>query len=180
VRRNALAITSILVMFPATALAADAGVGDAGTNDPAALLESIRAQGETLSTDDCVSACKALDSMRRATTRLCSLDPGRRCSDARAVLDDATRRVRAACPACAVPEEEPGRPESAYEKPGSAPKKGAAPPADTPAPASAPPQSERERGGCLGCGGGSSSAATSIVGALAVALALSRRRPRRP
>lgn len=53
---------------------------------------------------DCESACRALASMERATTHLCSLaeDPGdqRRCDDAKVRLTAAKGRVRAACGAC--------------------------------------------------------------------------------
>jgi hypothetical protein len=53
---------------------------------------------------DCDSACRALASMDRATTHLCSLadlpDDRRRCEDARQRLSEARGRVRAACGAC--------------------------------------------------------------------------------
>jgi predicted lipid-binding transport protein (Tim44 family) len=52
----------------------------------------------------CESACRALASMDRATTNLCSLaderDDQRRCDDARQRLAAARARVRAACGAC--------------------------------------------------------------------------------
>jgi len=49
---------------------------------------------------DCDTACRALDSMSRATDRLCAMDPGDRCARARQKLADATARVRSACPSC--------------------------------------------------------------------------------
>jgi hypothetical protein len=52
----------------------------------------------------CESACRALASMDRATTHLCSFaderDDQRRCDDARQRLAAARGRVRAACGAC--------------------------------------------------------------------------------
>ena len=48
-----------------------------------------------LSTQDCVIACKALASIRRAADRICALESGPRCIDARAKADDAQRRVQA-------------------------------------------------------------------------------------
>ena len=53
---------------------------------------------------DCESACRALASMERATSHLCSLaeeaDDQRRCDDARLRLTTAKGRVHAACGAC--------------------------------------------------------------------------------
>lgn len=53
---------------------------------------------------DCESACRALASMERATSHLCSLaeepDDQRRCDDARLRLTAARGRVRAACGGC--------------------------------------------------------------------------------
>jgi len=53
---------------------------------------------------DCESACRALASMERATSHLCSLaeepDDRRRCDDARLRLTAARGRVRAACGGC--------------------------------------------------------------------------------
>ena len=38
--------------------------------------------------------------MRRATERLCVIEPGQRCADARQKLDNASQRVGASCPMC--------------------------------------------------------------------------------
>jgi hypothetical protein len=64
-----------------------------------------RAQRELdLAMSSCASACRALASMERATTHLCSLadqtDDQRRCDDARQRLAASRARVRAACGAC--------------------------------------------------------------------------------
>jgi hypothetical protein len=57
-----------------------------------------------LASSSCESACRALASMERATTHLCSLadqpDDQRRCDDARQRLLAARTRVRAACGTC--------------------------------------------------------------------------------
>lgn len=55
-----------------------------------------------LSTSDCAAACKALASIRRASDRICELEPGPRCEAARAKAEDATKKVRDACPECAI------------------------------------------------------------------------------
>ena len=53
---------------------------------------------------DCEAACRALASMERATTHLCSLADQdadrRRCDDARGRLAEARKRVRGACGTC--------------------------------------------------------------------------------
>jgi len=53
-------------------------------------------------TDACATACSALASMERATTHLCELagDDDSRCASARARVQRASGRVRAACPVC--------------------------------------------------------------------------------
>lgn len=54
---------------------------------------------------DCATACRALASMERATSQLCSIaelpDDRRRCDDARRRLLAARDRVRGTCSACA-------------------------------------------------------------------------------
>lgn len=159
-----LFVVAALLAIPARAAAAAADGGAHEVEDVEELAASIARDAQALSTDDCASACKALASMLRAADRICALDPGRRCEDARATVEDATRKVRAACPQCAIA---PGH-ERRDGKIGSAPVAASAPP------------SERRTGGCAGCatsGGGGSAAG----GALAVALgltALVRRRRR--
>jgi hypothetical protein len=64
-----------------------------------------RAQRELdAAASDCESACRALASMERATSHLCSLaeepDDQRRCDAAKVRLTAARGRVRAACGAC--------------------------------------------------------------------------------
>jgi len=52
--------------------------------------------------DPCANACRALASMERATTHLCSLagDADTRCEGARTRVKSASARVHAECPAC--------------------------------------------------------------------------------
>lgn len=54
-----------------------------------------------LGTDRCVVVCKALASMRDATTELCGLVTDDRCGDAKSRLARAEARAREACPVCA-------------------------------------------------------------------------------
>jgi hypothetical protein len=58
---------------------------------------------EATAASPCDVACRALDSMERAADHLCALagSADDRCSGARARVESAEARVRAACPACA-------------------------------------------------------------------------------
>ena len=59
-----------------------------------------------LAAGDCVTMCKALHSMARAAQRICALSEGggeaerQRCVEAKARVEEATKRVLAACPGC--------------------------------------------------------------------------------
>jgi hypothetical protein len=76
---------------------------DAGAKDEAAALSAQIAHEEAeLRTSDCVEACRALASMSRAADRLCALGAGASCDEARARVDAAAQRVRAACPTCTI------------------------------------------------------------------------------
>lgn len=66
------------------------------------LVKQLREEHAALATQDCATACKALASIRRASDRICALEPGPRCTDARTKADDAQRRVQAACPDCQI------------------------------------------------------------------------------
>jgi hypothetical protein len=69
-----------------------------------ARAELERAQRELDASGDCVSACRALGSMKRATSHLCSLatedEDRRRCEDAKKRLATVQDRVRSACGSC--------------------------------------------------------------------------------
>jgi MYXO-CTERM domain-containing protein len=132
VRGAASAIILAITFVSASAIAAD---------DVDTLVKELNDEHAALSTQDCVTACKAAASIRRAADKICGLEPGRRCSDARAKADDAQRRVQAACPDChlaAAPPKDGDNDRRAMGK--------AAPPADAPMPKGAP-----DRGGCAGC-----------------------------
>jgi hypothetical protein len=64
---------------------------------------SVASGPTALSSDPCANACRALASMERATTHLCSLagDADARCEGARGRVKSASARVHAECPACA-------------------------------------------------------------------------------
>ena len=144
------------------------GGSDGGRETDTLQLEIERDWG-ALQNADCATACRALDSMRRAAERLCALEPGDRCAKAQQRVKDAGDRVRATCPACAAN----GKEEEAN-----------APPTPTqPGAAQAPENVEAapRRGGCAGCAVGEHDAGAGAVAAslAALGLALLRRRQRR-
>lgn len=160
---------SAFTLALASAGVARADVVDASKEDVTTLEQTLAAEHAALSTTDCTSACRALASIRRAADKICALDPTDRCAAARAKADDATRRVREACPDCAIasaPLPAPPRDEPAYAK------KGADAPAPTTVEASAPP-SESRRGGCAGCEA-TGAAPGDLAGAALVVAALVR------
>lgn len=132
----------------------------------------------------CEEACEAVRSLRRAAERLCVLDPGPPCRAARDKLEDAERRVREACPACAVdqsveprPKEEARTVDDADLDEERAPEAISPGPAERSAPLASPP--EAQGGGCASCTVGH---ARDLDGALwlglGVAALLGRRRRR--
>ena len=153
----------LVMCLPSTALAQPAV---ATSNDVTAAQAEVDSDYAQAMASDCAMACRALASMNRATQRLCALDPGDRCSNARKKLDDASARVRSACPVCA--EEQRGQKS-----------------ATTPTPAAPPPsenvvemESVQKKGGCAGCA--TTTAPADAVAPLSLAglllLALRRRR----
>jgi MYXO-CTERM domain-containing protein len=136
--------TVLLVATMLTAADAFAAEGEGQGEDVDTLVKHLGEEHAALSTQDCITACKALGSIRRAADRICALEPGPRCTDARAKADDAQRRVQAACPDCQIaaapPKDEERR---ATTRP--APE----PPPPTVSAKSAPP--ERSKGGCASC-----------------------------
>lgn len=128
--------------------------------EPSRLAAVIADQAKALVTDDCAAACKALDSMRRSVQRLCELEPGARCEEARKTLADSERRVVAACPVCV--RSPPPPPEDRMAKAEAAPL----------------PASERAPRGCGGCEAGTAPGDASIF-VLATLSLLARLRRRR-
>jgi MYXO-CTERM domain-containing protein len=121
---------------------------DATHEDLPTLEKNLADETSKLTTSDCATACRALASIRRAAEKICALDPDDRCVAARAKAQDAARRVREACPDCAIasaPIPGPHNEERAMGK-GATPK-----PALASEPSAAPPPSEARRGGCAGC-----------------------------
>jgi MYXO-CTERM domain-containing protein len=163
----------LLSLSPASAFAQASDPGGAD-----ALVVEIDRDYAVAQGGDCATACKALDSMRRAADRLCQLDPGDRCAKARQKVSDATARVNASCPSCAQP--------TSNAVAGGAGQPPAAPPA--PAEASGPSESKeavaqesapRKGGGCAGCTsapGGDGLAVVLGVGGLVLLGARRRRR----
>ena len=104
--------------------AASADLGDA---DPQTIEEAQQAFDEArkefaASGTDCVILCRALQSMARAAERICALTPGgdtaakARCDDARAKVEEAKKKVLAACPGCTSVPSEGAPPDAAATK----------------------------------------------------------------
>jgi MYXO-CTERM domain-containing protein len=131
--RSLALVTAALVFFATEASAAD---------EVTTLETQLGKEASELSTSDCAAACRALASIRRAADRICELEPGPRCDAARTKADDATKRVREACPECAI----------AGLKKDEEQERRAAKPADAPTQAAteAAPPAERP-GGCRNC-----------------------------
>lgn len=134
-RRIFFAILVAGTCATANALAAD--------DDVETWVKKLDEEHAALSTQDCVTACKALGSIRRAAERICALEAGPRCIDARTKADDAQRRVQAACPDCQIAAAPPKDDERRASKKGAPAEEVTAN-----APAAAP---DRGRGGCASC-----------------------------
>jgi MYXO-CTERM domain-containing protein len=166
VRGATASIIVAMTFVTASAIAAD--------EDVETLLKQLNDEHAALSTQDCVIACKAAASIRRAADKICGLEPGPRCADARAKADDAQRRVQAACPDCQLaavsPKDEERR----------AVKKGDAEPVPPPNGAPGSVKNVPERGGCASCSTPgerpSSDFGIAVVGAFVIARILRRRR----
>jgi MYXO-CTERM domain-containing protein len=155
----------LLSLVPVPALAQTGP--DAGADADALQAEVDRDYAQALASD-CTLACRALESMRHAADRLCSLDPGDRCARARHKVEEASARVRSSCPSCAVEQEG----EKAFAPPPTSP----APPTET----VAQEAQVQRRGGCGGCATTSTPVDAVVplaLGALGL-LALRRRRQR--
>ncbi|HEX8796212.1 MAG TPA: MYXO-CTERM sorting domain-containing protein [Polyangiaceae bacterium] len=155
----------LLAIFPASAYAQSSDAGDAGADTDALAAEIDRDLAQAMGSD-CDTACRALDSMRRATDRLCALDPGDRCTRARQKLANATTRVRSACPSCAEPT---GQALDEAAK---------APPAPEPVNTAAQEETvQKKSGGCAGCTvGDAPTDAPSAAWLLALGLLLLRKK----
>jgi len=146
---------------------------DGGDESVDTLEKQLREETAALSTQDCVTACKALASIRRAADRICGLEPGPRCSDARAKADDAHRRVQAACPDCQIAAAPPKDEDRRATQP--------APPPASPGAVDAKTANESapHRGGCASCSTTGDRATgdlgVMLLGVLAVARALRKR-----
>jgi len=161
--RGALAVL-LLTLLPSTALGQPALATSSDVSAAQAEVDHDYAQALA---SDCALACRALESMRHATERLCALDPGDRCASAKKKLDEATTHVRTACPACIEQLDE--------QKAAPTPR-----PAEAPAGTNAvEAEAVHKNGGCAGCA--TTRAPADAVGPLALAglLLLASRRRRR-
>lgn len=174
-RAATLALALALVASASSARADAADAADAGGATDALALEvttTAKRVAEELASRACDEACRALTSMRRATDRLCALEPGDRCERARRQTEASAQSVQAACPECAVAS-------------GPSPKGQVAAVRERPAAESEPisqPVSERTTRGCASCAAagheGRSDAASSLALAALVVAFLRGRRPR--
>jgi MYXO-CTERM domain-containing protein len=116
---------------------------------------------ESATTQDCATACKALESLTRAAEHICAVAPDH-CDEARARVRSATDRVRAACPQCetrtADNDVHAGQTTSEVKVQAAAP----------------------EHGGCAGCATGAMPSDAGLAAfALALLAGIRRRRGRR-
>jgi len=164
----------VIARWAAGVIVLTAAASAAAAEDVTTLETKLDRATTELATSDCTSACKALASIRRAADRICELEPGPRCDAAQSKAEDATKRVRDACPECAVAQlkkkDEPRDERAMADSVPSSPT------------AMAPPPSE-SRGGCRNCattpGSSTPDAGDFAVFALAaLALGASRKKNR--
>jgi MYXO-CTERM domain-containing protein len=127
-----------VALAPATALAQPAPPA----SEALVLQGDIERYAAEADGSDCATACRALDSMRRATDRICEIEPGDGCARAEATLRRTAARVRAACPECGAARDN----KAPAGTVAVAPNAPAAPP-----PAAEYAAVERKQGGCSGC-----------------------------
>ncbi len=160
-------------------LSAAEGSAQPAEDEAAAEIQTLERQIESelinLATSDCTVACLALESMVRATDRLCELAPGPRCEDARNKVADAQRRVSESCPDCEASRREQTVPPQ--------PPPSAQPTAlggDEESVDAAAPPAEEARGGCAACAIGRrpDGPGALLATLLALGLTLWRRRRR--
>jgi MYXO-CTERM domain-containing protein len=89
-----LVIALMLVAEPASAQTPEAQA------TVTSMMGELDAAIAALDINDCNAACEAIASMKRAAERICDLEPGPRCDTARAKVEEARKKVRAACPTC--------------------------------------------------------------------------------
>jgi len=159
-------IFAAILVAPLPAFAAD---------DVESLAKQLQQDYSELSTQDCAIACKAYASIRRAADKICDLEAGPRCIEAKTKADDAQRRVQAACPDCqlaAKQGKEDDRRASEYTESKPATKAGA----DS--------ESAPRKGGCASCNTPgerpTGDLGIAVIGALVLARVLRRRSFDRP
>lgn len=172
------AVVALTTAVPTLAFAADAGAPKSD-HDVVKLGVDIQEQLELLSRD-CTTACRALQSIQRAADRICELEPGERCKDAKSKADDAARKVHASCPDCVIaqaPRKEMEKPAD-EERAHTGSKKGSAGAVDAaPTPANAP--ESVKSGGCRSCNESGTSPSDFAPALLAILAILGLRKRRR-
>jgi hypothetical protein len=119
------AVVGFVVFGSARSVRADVVDGEPATIEEAQHAFDEARDAFAASGTDCVIMCRALQSMARAAERICALTHGgdaaakKRCDDARAKVEEAKKKVLAACPGCAgVPNDE--APDQTTKKPNDA------------------------------------------------------------
>jgi uncharacterized protein (TIGR03382 family) len=105
--RRWLLVFALALLLIAPRAQADDDPWQQFVDDDTTLLRSLPEADAAVATGttDCAQACKALESLSRAAKHICDIAP-EHCKEARARLSDATARVRAVCPSCAITEEQ--------------------------------------------------------------------------
>lgn len=182
----ALSVSVVLLAWSAPAAARDAGASTLANDDTIpSLVRELSSAERSLSdamaaSDGCAIACRALDSMRRATDRICALEPGAACEDARRRTASAETRVVQSCPCVSADE---SRAASKADSKRPEPKPAAVPAAETASAPGADVDAAPRRGGCASCatiGERRSARDAAVAWAVALtALAFVRRRRNR-
>jgi hypothetical protein len=114
-----------------------------GASEMSTLLGDVDRYAAEAQGQDCAAACRAIDSMRSATERICEIDPGDPCARARETLRKSGARVRAACPDCAVASDKKLAPQEADAPPQA--------PRPTTPQGTAEAEAVHSKGGCASC-----------------------------
>jgi hypothetical protein len=160
--RHALFLFVLLAAAPAHAQKSDAET---------AWDEVQQRSAEIANSQNCQVACRALESLSRATKRLCDIGP-EHCEEAKAKLRDAEQRVRTTCPDCEVKTVTPTeRPQNQNVPPAPPP-----PTTQDSAGSDTVMASPEKRGGCAGCSAAPSAADGFGIAALALVLLRNKKR----
>ncbi|HSQ65546.1 MAG TPA: MYXO-CTERM sorting domain-containing protein [Polyangiaceae bacterium] len=159
-RTRQIAVLAAALFAPSLALAQTTT-----RSEPEKAWAEVQQQAaEADNAQDCALACRALQSLARATQHLCDLGP-EHCDEARAKLREATERVHALCPDCTV---------GTLAEPQPRAEMAGAPSSDRLVAES----SSQKGGGCAGCSTTASSGDLVVLALASLALMAVRRKKR--